>query len=91
MKKANSKEWDDAARDNAFLKIMATLAQQPHPVITSPVIRPMSEPCNQFRYGMTNFRPNSSMVSHQRSMPQDLSGCQEEMSFMQQINNLKFP
>ena len=46
MKKANSKEWDDAARDDAFLKIMAALAQQPHPVITSPVIRPMSEPCN---------------------------------------------
>ena len=70
---------------------MAALVQQPHPVITPPVIRPMSETRNQFRYGMTNFRPNSNMVSYQKSIPQDLSGCQEEMSFMQQINNLKFP
>ena len=70
---------------------MAALAQQPHPVIASPVIRPMSEPRNQFRYGMTNLRPNSSMVSHQGSTPQDLSGSQQEMSFMQQINNPNFP
>ena len=52
---------------------MAALVQQPHPVITSPVIHPMSKPRNQFRYGMTNFRPNSSIVSHQGSMPQGLS------------------
>ena len=44
---------------------MAALVQQPHPVITSPVIRPMSEPHNQFRYRMTNFGPNSIMMSHQ--------------------------
>ena len=31
------------------------------------------------------------MVSHQGSMPQDLSGFQQEMSFMQQINNPNFP
>ena len=65
-----------AARDDAFLKIMGRLVQQPHPVVTSPVIPPMSEPRNQFRYGMANFRPNSSMVSHQENMPQDLSGYQ---------------
>ena len=65
-----------AARDDAFLKIMGRLVQQPHPVVTSPVIPPMSEPRNQFRYGMTNFRSNSSMVSHQENMPQDLSGYQ---------------
>ena len=35
------------ARDDAFLKIMAALVQQPHPVIASPAIHPMSEPCNQ--------------------------------------------
>ena len=70
---------------------MTALAQQPHPVITSPAIRPMSEPRNQFRYGMTNFRPNSSMVSHQGSPPQDLSGSQQKMLFMQQINNRNFP
>ena len=66
---------------------MAALDQQAHPVTTLPVIRPMSEPHNQFQYGMTILRPNSSMVSHQESMLQDLSGCQQEMSFMQQINN----
>ena len=65
-----------------FSKIMAALAQQPHPLITPPVIRPMSEPRNQFRYGMTNFRPNSSLVSHQRNMPQDLGGSQQELPFM---------
>ena len=70
---------------------MAALVQQPHPVITPPVIRPMSETRNQFRYGMTNFRPNSNMVSHQGSMLQDLSRSQLEMLFMQQINNPNFP
>ena len=40
---------------------------------------------------MTNFRPNSSMVSHQGNMLQDLSGSQQEMSFMQQMNNPTFP
>ena len=70
---------------------MAALVQQPHPVITSSVIRPMSEPRNRFRCGMTNFRPNSCIVSHQGSMPQDLSGSQQEMSFLQQINNPNFP
>ena len=52
---------------------MAALVQQPHPVITPPIICPMSKPRNQFRYDMTNFRPNSSIVSHQGSMPQGLS------------------
>ena len=70
---------------------MAALVQQPHPAITAPVIRPMSEPRNQFRYGMSSFRPNSSIVPHQESMRQDLSGSQQEMSFMQQINNPNFP
>ena len=70
---------------------MAVLVQQPHLVIMSPIIGPISESYNQFRYGMTNFRPNSSMLSHQGSMPQDLSGSQQEMVFMQQINNLNFP
>ena len=78
------------ARDDAFLKIMAALVQQPHPVITSPAIHPMSEPGKQIRYSMTNVRPNSSMVSHQGSIPQDSGGSQQEMSFIQQINNLNF-
>ena len=39
---------------------------------------------------MRNFRPNSSMASHQGSMPQDLSGSQQEISFMQQMNNPNF-
>ena len=50
----------------------------------------MSEPRNQFRYGMSNFRPNSSIVSHQGGIPQLLSGSQQEMSFMRQINNPHF-
>ena len=69
---------------------MVALVEQPHPLITSSVIHPMSEPRVQFQYGMTNFRPNLSMVSHQGSMPQDLSGFQQEMSFMQQVNNPNF-
>ena len=60
---------------------MGALVQQPHPVVTSPVITP----------GMTNFRPNSSMASHQGNMRQDLKGSQQEMSFMQQMNNPNFP
>ena len=75
------------ARGGAILKVMGALAQQPHPVVRSSVILPMSEPRNQFRYGMTNFRTNSSMVSHQGIMQQDLSGSQQEMPFMQQMNN----
>ena len=51
-------------RDDVFLKIMGTLVQQPHPVVMSPVIPLISEPRNQFRYGMRNFKPNSSMVFH---------------------------
>ena len=51
----------------------------------------MSEPRNQFRYGITNFSPNSSMVSHQGNMRQDLSGSEQEMSFVQQMNNPDFP
>ena len=70
---------------------MATLVQQPHPVIMSQVIRLMSELAISFDNDMTNFRPNSSMVFHQGSMPRDLSGSQQEMSFMQQINNPNFP
>ena len=70
---------------------MGALVQQSHLVVTSPVIPPTSEPRNQFQYGMTNFRPNSSIVSHQGNMPQDLSGSQQEMKFMQQMNNPNFP
>ena len=80
-----------AARDDAFLKIIGALVQQPHPVVTSPVIPPMSEPRNQFRHGMTDFRPNSSMVYHQGNMTQDFRCSQQEMAFMQQMNNLNFP
>ena len=69
----NEESQQPGARDDTFLKIMAALVQQPHHVIMSPVIRPMAAPRNQFRYGMTNFRANSSMLSHQGSMPQDLS------------------
>ena len=79
-----------AARDDAFLKIMGPLVQQPHPVVTSPIIPPISKPRIQFRYGMTNFRPNSSMAFYQGNMPQDFSGFQQEMSFIQQMNNLNF-
>ena len=61
---------------------MNALVQQPHPVVTSPVIPPMSEPRNRFLYGMMNLRPNSSMVSYQENMPQDLSVLQQEMSFI---------
>ena len=66
-------------RDDVFLKIMGALVQQPHSVVMFPVIPLISEPRNQFRYGMTNFRPNSSMVFHKRNMSQDLSGSQQEM------------
>ena len=79
-----------AARNDTFLKIMAASVQHLLLLVTSLVI-PMSEPRNQFRYGMTNFRPNSSMVVHQGNMPQDLSGSEQEMSFMQQMNNPNFP
>ena len=87
----NEEIQQDTVRDDAFLKIMAALVQQPHPVITSPIIRLMSEPRSQFRYGMTNFRPNLSIVSHQGSVLQDLSRSQQEMSFIQEINNPNFP
>ena len=70
---------------------MGPLVQQPHSVVTSPFIPPMSEPRNLFRHGMTNFRPNSNMVYHQGNMPQDLSGSQQEVSFMQQMNNPNVP
>ena len=80
-----------AARDDTFFKIIEALVQQPHPVVLSPVITPMSEPGNKFWYGMMGFRPNSSMVSYQGSMQQKLSGSQQKMSFMQQMNNPKFP
>ena len=65
---------------------MGPLVQQRHFVVTSPVIPPMSELRNLFQHGMTNFRPNSNMV-YQGKMPQDLSGSQQEVSFMQQMNN----
>ena len=76
-----SKEKDQrqAVGDDAFLKKMGALAQKPQPVVTSPIIPPMSEPRNQFQCSMTNFRPNSSMVSHQGNMPRDLSGSQQEL------------
>ena len=51
---------------------MAALVQQPHPVVTLPVIPRMSEPCNQFQYDMTSLRLSSSMVSYQGNTPQDL-------------------
>ena len=70
---------------------MGALVQQPHPAVTSPVIPPMSEAREQFLYNMTNFKPNSSMVSHQGNMPQDLSGSQQEKLFTQQMNNPNFP
>ena len=47
----------------------------------------MSEPHNQFRYDMTNFRSNLSMVSHEENLPQDLNGPRQEMLFIQQMNN----
>ena len=47
----------------------------------------MSEPHNQFRCGMKNFRPNLSMMCHQGNILQDLSGSQHEMSYMQWKNN----
>ena len=80
-----------AARDDTFLKIIGALVQQPHPVVMSPVIPLMPEPGNKFRYEMMGFRPNSRMLSHQGSMQQELSGSQQKMSFMQQMNNPKFP
>ena len=69
--------WRQTARD-VFLKIMVALVQHLHPVVTSPVIPPMSEYRNQFRYGMTNFRPYLSMVFHQGYTPQDLGGYQQD-------------
>ena len=80
-----------AARDDEFLKIIGASVGQSYPTVTSPVISPISKPRNRFRYGMTNFRPNSSMVSHQGNMPQDLSGSQKDMMFMHQMNNPNFP
>ena len=71
--------------------MIGALVQQPYPVVTSPFIPPMSESRNQLRYGLTNFRPNSSMVSHQGDMAQDLSESEQEMSFMRQMNNPDFP
>ena len=79
-----------ATRDDEFLKIIGASVEQSHPTDTSPVIPPTSKPRNRFRYGMTNFRSNSSMVSHQRNMPQDLSGSQKDMLFMQQMSNPNF-
>ena len=37
-----------AARDDAFLKIMSLLVQQPHPVVTSPVIPQSPHPSLKF-------------------------------------------
>jgi len=75
-----------AARDDAFLKIIGALVQEPHPTVTPPI----HEPRNQFRYGMTNFITNSSMASHPGSLPQDVHGSQE-MSYIQQLNNPNYP
>ena len=85
------KHQRQAARDYTFLKIIGALVQQPHPVVMTSVIPLMFQPGNKFRYGMMGFRPNSSMVSHQGSMQQELSGSRRKMSFMQQMNNPKFP
>ena len=70
---------------------MSVLVQQSHLIVTSPVILPMSEPRSQFRYGMENFRPNSSMLFHQGNIPHNLRRSQQEMSFMQPMNNSNFP
>ena len=63
---------------------MSASVQQPHPLVTSPVIPHISESRNQFQYGMTNFRPNSCMMSNQGNRSQ------QEISFMQQMNNPNF-
>ena len=75
-----------AARDDAFLKIMGTLVQQPSHV-APPVSPPMPSTYNQFRYGMSNYRLNSRMTSNQPNF----SGAQEDMSFTQQLNNPNYP
>ena len=68
----NEESQRQAAKDDAFFEnndcISSTATSLNY------VIRPMPEPRNQFRHSMTNLRPNSSMVSHQRSMSQDLGG-----------------
>ena len=74
-----------AARDDAFLKIMGALVQQPSHV-APPVSPPMPSTYNQFRYGMSNYRLNSSMTSNQPNF----SGAQEDISFTQQLNNPNF-
>ena len=51
----------------------------------------MSEAHDQFRCGMTNFRPNISMMCHQENILQDLSGSQQEMSYMQRMDNRNCP
>ena len=75
-----------AARDDAFLKIMGALVQQPSHV-APPVGPPMPSNYNQFRYDMSNYRLNSSMTSNQPNF----SGAQEDMSFTQQLNNPNYP
>ena len=83
LKEENQRQ---AAKDDAFLKIMGALAQQPSHV-APPVSPPMPSTYNQFRYCMSNYRLNSSMTSNQPNF----SGAQEDMSFTQQLNDPNYP
>ena len=75
-----------ATRDDAFLKIMGALVQQPSHV-APPVSSPMPSTYNQFRYGMSNYKLNSSMTLNQPNV----SDAQEDMSFTQQLDNPNYP
>jgi len=79
-----------AARDDAFLRIMGALVQQPQPH-QQPALNPLPENRNHFRYGMTNYRPPQANINAHYENTPDLAGSQDAFSFMQQMNNPNYP
>ena len=73
-----------ASRDDAFLKIMGALVQQPQ--YNAPVTPPVPGSYN-YSYGMTNMRPTSSSVN---MTPQDLDH-RQDVSFTQQLRDCHYP
>ena len=79
----NKDSQRQAARDDAFLQLMGALVTQSNPNVVSPMTYPMQDTHSQYRYGMTNSRPNA----------QEFNVCQNQnnFSFLQQLNNQDLP
>ena len=77
-----------AARDDAFLKILGTLVQQPQ---SSQLTQSIPEVHSQFQANMPNLRPMSGMTNHISNVSQNFNGSQQDMSFLQQLSSPNFP